>query len=861
MNLKLLSRAVYTGAVLAASTAAAQNFQPMLISSGLNSDVIANGVGSSAVTTSTDVDGVSFAFVSRDFQLTSSSTPLTYGLPNDGIVNSVVSTTPGLSYKLANYSANNSLKLANQNDSGTITFSTPMAAFKLYMLATSGSGASTVTVTVNFTDNTSQTFTGVAVSDWYNGTGFAIQGFGRINRTNDTLESGSGTNPRLYQTLLTLDAANQTKPIQSITITKTSTTQGYTNVFAFSADAYSTCAPPTLNAVGTLTANSAAVSWTPATGTTATTYDIYYSTTNTPPAAAATPNLPGVSGTSTTIPGLNPNTTYYYWVRANCSGAASQSAWSFSGTFKTLCGAMTSMFEDFESYATGNIVPDCWARIIDTNGSQTITSTTPASGVRNIYQYSSTTQNPTTVVLPQFSNINAGTHWLRLKARVSTATGTLNVGYVTDPANSSTFVLLQALSISNTTYGSTSEYSVIVPSSVPSNARLAIRNTADGKSYYYDDVYWEPLPSCFAPSALTSSNVLANSAGISWTAPASAPAGGYEYYYSTNTTAPTAATTASGSSTATSTTINGLAPATTYNVWIRSACSSSDKSTWWGPVSVTTACATLSAPFTQTFDNATVPNCWTNTNPGSTTANLLWKFSGSADYGANLANNGRAAGTYAWVDASSPYSGAGVNTVQLITPYISLAGLTSPYISFEWFKNHSTSTSTTVSPSTYDNNKLTVEVNSGSGWISLWSDTSNSNQWRPVGIPLPSSYIGTTIQVRFTVDKNVNGNGYFYDDVLLDNVEVKQNPVLATGEVSAAKNTVKVYPNPFKDTVSISDIEKVKSVSISDVSGRIIKTVENPSKEINVSTLNSGLYLLIIRMKDGSQYTVKAIKN
>lgn len=223
--------------------------------------------------------------------------------------------------------------------------------------------------------------------------------------------------------------------------------------------------------------------------------------------------------------------------------------------------------------------------------------------------------------------------------------------------------------------------------------------------------------------------------------------------------------------------------------------------------------------------------------------------------------NGRAAGTYAWVDASSPYSGAGVNTVQLITPFISLAGLTSPYISFEWFKNHSTSTSTTVSPSTYDNNKLTVEVNSGSGWVSLWSDTSNSNQWRPVGIPLPSSYIGTTIQVRFTVDKNVNGNGYFYDDVLLDNVEVKQNPVLATGEVSAAKNTVKVYPNPFKDTVSISDIEKVKSVSISDVSGRMIKTIENPSKEINVSTLNSGLYLLIIRMKDGSQYTVKAIKN
>ncbi|WP_344830086.1 fibronectin type III domain-containing protein [Chryseobacterium ginsenosidimutans] len=860
MKVKIFFGAI---ALLSASLIAAQNYQQMPFSSGLTADVIANGIGSSAISTSTDVDGVSFAFVSRDFQLNSSSTLLTYGLPTDGLVNSVVATTPGLTYKLASYSANNSLRLANQNDSGTLTFSSPIPAFKLYMLATSGSGASTVTVTVNFTDATSQIITGVVVSDWYNATGFAIQGFGRINRTNDVLESGSGTNPRLYQTLLNIDAANQAKPIQSVTITKTSTAQGYTNVFAFSADAYSDCVPPTLNAVGTLTANSAAVSWTSPSGTVPASYDIYYSTTNTAPTNSTTPNLPGVTGTSTTIPGLNPNTNYYYWVRANCSTGTSQSAWSFSGTFKTLCGPMTSMAEDFESYATGNIVPDCWARIIDTNGSQTITTTTPvASGTKHIYQYSSTTQNPSTVVLPQFSNINAGTNWLRFKARVTAATGTLNVGYVTDPANSSTFVLLQALSITNTVYATAgSEYSVIVPSSVPANARLAIRNTADAKSYYWDDVYWEATPSCFAPSALTSSNVLANSANISWTAPAATPANGYEYYYSTSSTAPTAATAASGTSASTSTTINGLAAATTYYVWIRSACSSSNKSSWWGSVTFTTACATLPVPFAQTFDNGVAPNCWTNINPGSTSANLLWKFAGNADYGANLANNGRPAGTYAWVDASSPYSGSGSNTVQLVTPSINLTGLTSPYISFEWFKNHSMSTSTTVTPSTYDNNKLTVEVNDGNGWVSVWSDTSNSNQWRPVGIPLAASYIGATIQVRFTVDKNVNGNGYFYDDLLLDNVEVKQNPVLATSEVSTLKNNIKVYPNPFKDVLNISEIEKVKSVIISDVSGRVVKTIDNPSKEINLSFLNSGLYLVTLRLKDGTQFTVKAIKN
>lgn len=576
MNFKIFFGSV---ALLSATSVAAQNYEQMPIASGLTADVIANGIGSSANSTSTDVDGVSFAFVSKDFQATATSSPLTYGLPSDGVVNSVVAITPGLNYKLASYSGNNSLRLANQNDSGTIAFSSPIPAFKLYMLATSGSGASTVTATVNFTDATSQTITGVSVADWYNATGFALQGFGRINRTNDVLESGGGTNPRLYQILLNIDAANQAKPIQSITITKTSTTQGYTNVFAFSADAYSNCVPPTLNAVGTLTSNSAAVSWTSPSGTTPASYDIYYSTSNTVPTSGSVPNIPGVTGTSYTIPGLNPNTTYYYWVRANCSTGTSQSAWSFSGTFKTACGDMTTLFENFDSYGTGSIVPDCWIRLAGT-GSQTITSTTPASGTRNIYQFNSSTNTPTYAVLPVFSNINSGTNQLRLKARVSSgAPGTLTVGYVTNTSDASTFVALQALTINNTSYtASGSEYIVPVPSTVPAGARLAIRAANDSKSYYWDDVYWE--------------------------------------------------------------------------------------------------------------------------------------------------------------------------------------GIT-----------------------------------------------------------------------------------------------------LATSEVDSNKKKLSIYPNPFKDVLNVSEIEKVTSVTISDVSGRVVRTIDNPTKEINLSLLNSGLYLVTFRLKDGSQYTVKAIKN
>lgn len=490
MKTKLFFGALNVAALFSASVMMAQNFQTMPVQSGYTADVIANGIGSSSISTTTDVDGVSFAFVARDYQLTATSAPITYGIPTNGTINSVVASTPGLSFQLADLSSNNSLKLVTTSLSGTLVFTTPKAANKLYMLSTSGSGSSSVEVKVNFTDNTSQTFSGVSLSDWYDGSNFAIQGIGRINRANNVLESSS-INPRLYQTLFTLDAANQAKPIQSIMITKTAGS-GIPNIFAFSADAYSDCGVPTLQTVGTLTSSTAQVSWTVPTGTQASNYEIYYSTTNTAPTSGTTPTISGVSGTSTTIDNLSSNTVYYYWVRTKCNNSTGQSVWSFSGNFKTLCGTMATMLENFDSYGTGNIVPDCWVRLAGTGG-QTIASATPASGTRNLYQFTSATATPTTVILPVFSNINAGTHKLRLKARVTTAAGgTLNVGYVTNIADTNSFVLLEALSITNTTYtAANSEYTVIVPSSVPANARLAIKSSNDAKTYYWDDVYWE----------------------------------------------------------------------------------------------------------------------------------------------------------------------------------------------------------------------------------------------------------------------------------------------------------------------------------------------------------------------------------
>ena len=810
-NMKINRFFGFASLVLAMSSSGliAQNYQTMPVSLGYNEDVIANGIGPSLNSTSTILDGDSFVFVARDFKLTSGSTAITYGVPTDGIINSVVASTPGLSYQLGSLSASNSLRLSNANLTGTLAFTVPKAATKLYMLSTSGSAASTLTVTVNFSDGTSQQAAGIAVPDWYGGTDFAIQGLGRINRTTDGLDAAGGTNPRMYQAAINIDAANQTKLIQSVTITKTSTSNGFPNVFAFSADEYSTCAPPVLQPATNITANGVTLNWTASPSAQASTYGVYYSTSSTAPTSSTSPILNNLSGVTTPVGGLMSNTTYYYWVRTNCGGTTAQSVWSFVGTFKTACGPMTSLSENFDSYGTGTTLPDCWVRNF-VNGTMSISGTTPASGTRNIYQTNTSSQTPSTVVLPEFSNINAGTHWLRLKARVSAATGTLNVGYVTNPTDASTFVLIQALSIANTNYTSTNpEYTVIVPSSVPANARLAVRNTADGKGYYWDDVVWEAVPSCFPPTAVTTSIVTANSATLSWAAPSSAPASGYEYAYTTTNTAPTGSGT---SISGTSVIISLPSPSTTYYLWVRSKCTTTDVSIWIGSTVSTKAindeCSApvIITPGATFGNNPVVATTVGASSTSDTTATHTCQGTGYND---------------TWYSVVVPASG----TLTIETQ--------------------------SVSGSSVSDTVVGVYTGSCGSLTQVGCDDDSSTDGNFSLVSLTGQTPGATLLIGVWNYSN-STNGQFRISAY--------DATLATSEVSTVKKDIKVYPNPFNDTVNISEFKDIKTVKVTDVAGRTLKVIENPTKEINLSTLNSGLYLITMYFKDGSQNTVKAIK-
>ena len=90
---------------------------------------------------------------------------------------------------------------------------------------------------------------------------------------------------------------------------------------------------------------------------------------------------------------------------------------------------------------------------------------------------------------------------------------------------------------------------------------------------------------------------------------------------------------------------------------------------------------------------------------------------------------------------------------------------------------------------------------------------------------------------------------------------VKTN--LSTSETTLQNNKIKAYPNPFKDQLSLTSVKDVNSITITNVSGKLISIIEGNkvSETIPVHNLKAGMYIVTLKMKDGSVQTIKTIKN
>lgn len=81
---------------------------------------------------------------------------------------------------------------------------------------------------------------------------------------------------------------------------------------------------------------------------------------------------------------------------------------------------------------------------------------------------------------------------------------------------------------------------------------------------------------------------------------------------------------------------------------------------------------------------------------------------------------------------------------------------------------------------------------------------------------------------------------------------------LATNE-SAVKTGLKVYPNPAVDVVNVSANREIKAVTVIDLSGKKVKSIQTKG-EVNVSSLTKGTYILQVFYVDGAVENTKIIK-
>ena len=315
----------------------AQTYQTLNID-GFNQDVIANGIGTAATSTTSDVDGVSNAFKSIDWMLISGSSPQTVGFPVDGIINSEA--TPGVKYQLKDYSTSNSIQLKSSNPSIISNVSGSVKAKKLFVLVTSGSGVSSLTCKITFEDNTKEVFSDIAISDWYSGTSPAIafRNFGRVGRMNNIVENPS-SNPRLYEASLPISVGNENKAIKNIEFLRESSSGGILNIFAVSAHRYINCPNPLAVTISDISETTAKVNLTLPSVLPSSGYDYEVRTSGAPGSGAIGLVSSGaISFDSTTfkLTGLPPLRKLYFYIHSNC-GATGVQDWMETISFVTNC--------------------------------------------------------------------------------------------------------------------------------------------------------------------------------------------------------------------------------------------------------------------------------------------------------------------------------------------------------------------------------------------------------------------------------------------------------------------------------------------------------------------------------------------
>ncbi|MFV0500745.1 MAG: fibronectin type III domain-containing protein, partial [Bacteroidales bacterium] len=342
------------------------------------------------------------------------------------------------------------------------------------------------------------------------------------------------------------------------------------------------------------------------------------------------------------LTGLQSSVVYQVRLAAICSASGDTTYASNSINIEMECGTISTFpwtegFEESWYVAYGlntGTHPWCWTNI-DGGASQsydwrkTTTSTYVRSGSGALQMYAANTTGSLGdwIISPVFTF--TGNERLQFWAKnYSTYTDDFSVqifdvttnGVVDAESDTSLFTVIMPTTIVPSSSVWT-QFEISLSQFIGDYQIAFVRNTTGGYYLNIDDISVSPLPQCARPTTVNFTNILANSADITWIPANTTDFAWWVYYKQTS-----ASTWDSVYTTTYPITINNLTPNTQYDVEVRTDCGGliSNPSI---PASFTTLCLTIdgvtSLPWTEGFEGITatneLPACWSATRLGSYT--------------------------------------------------------------------------------------------------------------------------------------------------------------------------------------------------------------------------------------------------
>jgi hypothetical protein len=616
-----------------------------------------------------------------------------------------------------------------------------------------------------------------------------------------------------------------------------------------------TCLNPTIPTVSNILHSSAQLQWIANAGEVE--WDVIYGAPGFNPASEGT-LVSGIFDNPYTLTGLLGDTNYSFYVRAVCS-PGSVSPWEGPISFRTKCNLVTNFTQNFDALTAGaNTIAPCWGRLGNTATNNVVTGSVAPMSPSNRYNIvSNFAAAPPTfglAVMPGVSNLNAGTHRLRFTAFSTTANAQIAVGYLTNPDDAGSFVVLSNLTLPGTVAANAQEIFYEVPNTVPAGVHyLAIRNqsAAGSVSVFFDNVAWEPIPSCPNPTALSTSGVTSTQATLAWSASVNNTSWEIEYGI-------TGFTQGSGTIVSASTNpfvLTDLTPATTYQFYVRGVCAGPENSVWSQVGSFTTLCSTETViPYAQNFNSTaigSIPLCWSTSLVSGTNNWLVGTITQSDEI---TSNN----------DGNFVYKLYNDSEALLISNAIDLSAYAAQNLKLT-FKNHRRSPA-------HASDRVNWYINSQpnltgatllQSYPSLWTETSPAtayapavaavaaNGWYSYAMEFPGS-IQTGSQV-YLIAQGVTAGGFSsyaiaFDDFLLD--------VVATVPPLCATNVQASQPagcGNFPITITwnpVSGADGYKITAGTTPGGTNLANAQNlgnvTSFIFNTPTLNTTYYYTII---------------